>query len=76
MWVLVLIINQAAETIPKDLIDQLAPGGRMMIPVGAKSNIQFIYIVDKDMTGNVKEKPVVPVRYVPLTSKEKQVSDL
>ena len=67
-------VGAAAEDIPKDLIDQLAFNGRMMIPVGKNNNEQYIVIVDKDNVGNIKTNKVMNVRYVPLTSKETQLN--
>lgn len=65
--------NLAADTIPQNLIDQLAKGGRMMIPVGKEDSDQYIYLVDKDNQGNISKQKLLGVRYVPLTSKENQV---
>ena len=64
-------VGAAAPEIPKDLVEQLDKGGRMFIPVGTYD--QYIYIVDKDMNGNVSKKKYMGVRYVPLTDKEKQL---
>ena len=43
----------------------------MFIPVGTYD--QWIKVIDKDKNGNISEKKVMGVRYVPLTSKEKQL---
>ena len=64
-------VGAAADKIPQDLIDQLDKGGRMFIPVGTWD--QWIKVIDKDNQGNIKEKKVMGVRYVPLTDKEKQL---
>lgn len=66
-------VGAAAENVPKDLIEQLAPGGRMMIPVG--KYYQYIYLIDKDMNGKVTKDAVSSVRFVPLTDKEKQLAN-
>ncbi|MCQ2818906.1 MAG: protein-L-isoaspartate O-methyltransferase [archaeon] len=66
-------VGAAAEIIPEDLINQLANGGRMFIPVGPQNGNQSIVIVDKDLNGKVKQKSVMGVSYVPLTSVELQV---
>ncbi len=47
----------------------------MMIPVGKIDALQHIYLVDKDLNGNVEKTKVLPVRYVPLTSKEEQLKE-
>ena len=67
-------VGAAADKIPEDLIKQLAPNGRMMIPVGAQNEAQFIYLVDKDENGKVSYNNILPVRYVPLTSKDNQIN--
>jgi protein-L-isoaspartate(D-aspartate) O-methyltransferase len=63
----------AAEKIPDFLIDQLANGGRMMIPVGGINENQYICIVDKDLKGVITKRNVLAVRYVPLTDKNTQL---
>lgn len=47
-----------------------------MIPVGKQNNEQFIYIIDKDKDGKVNTKSVLSVKYVPLTTIEKQLKNL
>ncbi|KAH9899169.1 Pcmt1-prov protein [Cubamyces lactineus] len=64
-------VGAAAPTMPKDLVEQLARPGRMFIPVGTLT--QQIFQVDKDEDGNVTEKPLFDVMYVPLTDREKQM---
>ncbi len=67
-------VGASADKIPEDLVNQLANGGRLMIPVGSQTEIQYIYLIDKDENGNVNYNKLLPVRYVPLTSKEKQLN--
>ena len=50
---------------------QLRPGGRMIIPVGTEK--QQIYAIDKASDGNVTSRPLLGVRYIPLTTPEKQL---
>jgi len=66
-------VGAAADKIPQDLINQLAPNGRMMIPVGGQNEAQFVCLVDKDKNGKVSYNNILPVRYVPLTSKDEQI---
>ena len=66
-------VGAAAETIPQVLVDQLARGGRMFIPIGLDPDNQYIYVVDKDLNGNVTSNKTISVCYVLLTSKEKQL---
>jgi protein-L-isoaspartate(D-aspartate) O-methyltransferase len=63
-------VGAAAPTMPQDLVDQLAPGGRMVIPVG--TSCQDFLQVDKDQDGKVNIKKLLGVRYVPLCDREKQ----
>lgn len=69
----VIQVGAAAETeIPKDLLEQLAKGGRMVIPCGTGNN-QFTYVIDKMMDGSLQYKKTTCVCFVPLTSKERQL---
>jgi len=64
-------VGAAAEEMPNELIDQLAVGGRMLIPVGAARNQEFI-AVEKLADGTVQKRVLAHVVYMPLTEKEKQ----
>jgi len=70
----IIHVGAASATIPNDLVDQLSKNGRMMIPVGPENGSQYITIVDKDDKGNVDITETLEVRYVPLTSREIQLS--
>lgn len=66
-------VGAAAPKIPPALLEQLAPGGRMLIPVGGQYGGQEFVQVDKDTNGEIKRTNLMGVIYVPLTDKEKQV---
>ncbi|KAL9255343.1 Protein-L-isoaspartate O-methyltransferase-like protein [Drosera capensis] len=66
-------VGAAAPEIPKPLIDQLKPGGRMVIPVG--NLFQDLRVVDKNPDGTIKMRSETSVRYVPLTSRDAQLRD-
>lgn len=61
-----IVVTAAPETIPQTLINQLAPKGKMVIPVG--TTFQQMVIVTKNETG-VVERRTIPVRFVPMTGK-------
>ncbi len=66
-------VGAAAEVIPPALIEQLANGGRLVIPVGRQGDSQYITVVDKDKNGKLTYKKELCVSYVPLTSVKKQL---
>uniref|UniRef100_F1L479 Protein-L-isoaspartate(D-aspartate) O-methyltransferase n=1 Tax=Ascaris suum TaxID=6253 RepID=F1L479_ASCSU len=68
-------VGAAAPKIPPALIEQLAPGGRMLIPVGEANGHQRFMQVDKLDDGEVKSRDFMGVIYVPLTDRERQVGD-
>ncbi|CAE7225105.1 pcmt [Symbiodinium sp. KB8] len=57
-------VGAAAESVPEALLEQLKPGGRMVIPVGTTSQ-QFCQI-DRLPNGNFEQKSLMGVMYVPL----------
>ena len=61
-----IMVTAAPEEIPKPLVDQLGPGGRLVIPVGAQGETQWLTIVDRTTTGVVQRR-TLPVRFVPFT---------
>ena len=67
-----IIVTAAPEKIPEPLVDQLAVGGRMVIPVGGFFQELKVFTREKD--GRVTEKDIIPVRFVPMTGEiEKEV---
>jgi protein-L-isoaspartate(D-aspartate) O-methyltransferase len=62
-----IIVTAAPAAVPQPLIDQLKPGGRMVIPVGAPSDVQHLLLVEKQSDGRTTTRRALPVRFVPLT---------
>jgi len=62
-----IVVTAAAPHVPPPLVEQLAPGGRMVIPVGEPMAVQDLLLVTKDEQGEVRTKSLYPVRFVPLT---------
>ena len=67
-------VGAAASQLPQALVDQLAKGGRLVIPVGEQGGAQYINIIDKDSNGKISIRKTLGVSYVPLTSEKKQLS--
>ena len=60
-----IIVTAAPEQVPQPLIDQLKPGGRMVIPVGGFN--QELVLIKKTADGKIERQSVLPVRFVPMT---------
>jgi protein-L-isoaspartate(D-aspartate) O-methyltransferase len=61
------IVTAAGLDLPPKLIEQLRPGGRMVLPVGAPRTGQMLKLITKDAAGKVSEQDILPVIFVPLT---------
>jgi protein-L-isoaspartate(D-aspartate) O-methyltransferase len=64
-----IIVAAAAPRVPPTLMDQLAPGGRMVIPVGDAEQ-QALKLAHKDATGAVTIRTLEGCRFVPLIGRE------
>lgn len=62
-----IIVTAAARHVPQPLIDQLKPGGRLVIPVGPEGSVQQLLLLRKQRDGSVTETDTIPVQFVPLT---------
>jgi protein-L-isoaspartate(D-aspartate) O-methyltransferase len=62
-----ILVTAAAGHVPPPLVQQLKPGGRMVIPVGTVFGPQFLTLVEKTPAGQVTSRQILPVRFVPLT---------
>ncbi len=60
-----IIVTAAATQIPRPLIEQLKPGGRMVIPVGRPYSHQELKLVEKNRDGDISIKDILGVAFVP-----------
>ena len=60
-----IMVTAAASKLPEDLVEQLAPNGKMVIPVGAGS-VQELMLITKESDGNIKKEDLGKVRFVRL----------
>jgi protein-L-isoaspartate(D-aspartate) O-methyltransferase len=65
----IIVVTAAPDHIPQPLIDQLKPGGRMVVPVGPVFATQQLRLLEKDASGKLSSQDVTPVRFVPLRRK-------
>jgi protein-L-isoaspartate(D-aspartate) O-methyltransferase len=63
----IIVTAAAADEIPPPLLQQLKPGGKLVIPVGEHQGYQELLVVEVDSKGNVSKRSKLPVRFVPLT---------
>jgi len=61
-----IIVTAAASHIPVPLVQQLKPGGRMVIPVGSTFLTQYLMLIEKQADGSVTTRQILPVAFVPL----------
>jgi protein-L-isoaspartate(D-aspartate) O-methyltransferase len=61
-----IIVTAAAVRMPAALIEQLKPGGRLVIPIGAPGTPQTLMRVDKRADGTTTRREILPVAFVPL----------
>jgi protein-L-isoaspartate(D-aspartate) O-methyltransferase len=64
----IVVVTAAPEQLPQALVDQLAAGGRMVIPIGEAMN-QNLELIEKDASGRLHRRVVAPVRFVPMVKK-------
>ena len=62
-----IIVTAAAPAVPPALIEQLKPGGKLVIPVGPQWGAQQLLVIDKDASGKTTTRYALAVRFVPLT---------
>lgn len=65
-----VIVTAAPEEVPEPLIEQLEQGGRMVIPLGPQAGYQYLTLLVKSESGEVRTRRVLPVRFVPFVREE------
>ena len=68
-----IIVTAAPDRVPLALIDQMKIGGRLVLPVG--TYFQKLKVVTKTRDGEIGEKNIIPVRFVPMVHPEKTSKD-
>ena len=67
----IIVVTAAPDHIPQPLLDQLKPGGRMIVPVGPRLASQQLQLIEKDSAGRLRTTDISPVRFVPLRRPER-----
>ena len=61
-----IMVTAAPEEVPAKLVEQLKPGGRMVLPVGRAFFVQKLVLLEKDEDGGVRTRTLELVRFVPM----------
>lgn len=61
-----IIVTAAAPRLPQALVDQLGPGGRLVIPLGPPGDDQALVVVTKEADGTIDQREILPVAFVPM----------
>jgi protein-L-isoaspartate(D-aspartate) O-methyltransferase len=62
----IVIVTAAPDHVPQPLIDQLKPGGRLILPVGRCHGVQELKLLKKDRDGKLQTEEITKVQFVPL----------
>ena len=65
-----ILVTAAPERIPQPLIDQLAVGGKLVVPIGEQNRSQSLQVLDKAPDGATRVTDILPVLFVPFTRSE------
>ncbi len=60
-----IMLTASPENIPNPLVEQLAPGGRMILPLGG--HYQELVLIQRSLEGQLSRRELIPVRFVPMT---------
>jgi len=64
-----MLITAAVAELPQELLAQLKPGGRAVVPVGPLLGVQDLLLIEKSRDGHTVTRRLFPVRFVPSTGK-------
>ena len=64
-----IVVTAAAPQIPPPLLEQLKPGGRMVIPIGAAFLVQQLMLIEKGADGSIRTEALLTVAFVPLVTR-------
>jgi protein-L-isoaspartate(D-aspartate) O-methyltransferase len=65
-----ILAAASGSHVPQPLVDQLAPGGRLVMPVGRPNDVQQLVRITKRSDGYTEHADLGPVRFVPLIGEE------
>ena len=65
-----ILVTAAAREVPPPLLEQLAPDGRLVLPLGRPWQPQSLVVIEKDADGTTREREVLPVAFVPLVHED------
>jgi len=68
----IILVTAAPPEIPPKLVEQLKPGGRMVLPVGGRFETQWLMLLTKNEKGEVRKREVMPVAFVPMVPGKKK----
>lgn len=61
-----ILVTAATREIPKEMLEQLKPGGRMVLPLGEKDQVQQLTVVEKTTANGIESRDIMPVRFTQL----------
>lgn len=62
-----IMVTCATAELPQPLVEQLKPGGRLVLPLGSAARAQELVLFKKDSRGQLARRAVIPVLFVPMT---------
>jgi protein-L-isoaspartate(D-aspartate) O-methyltransferase len=66
-----IVVKEAVDVVPRPLLAQLKPGGRLVLPLGPLEGVQQLTVVIKGADGSYRERRVLPMRFTPFQGGER-----